>query len=62
LQGATHSHGKGRVAIFAEAAMFTSQSAPDGQTSIGFDAPAARDNRAFVIHVFRWLTDPINRR
>jgi hypothetical protein len=42
--------------------MFTSQSAPDGQTSIGFDAPAARDNRAFVIHVFRWLTDPINRR
>jgi hypothetical protein len=62
LQGATHSHGKGRVAVFAEAAMFTSQSAPDGQTSIGFDAPAARDNRAFVIHVFRWLTDPINRR
>jgi hypothetical protein len=62
LQGATHSHGKGRVAVFAEAAMFTSQSTPDGQTSIGFDAPAARDNRAFVIHVFRWLTDPINRR
>jgi hypothetical protein len=62
LQGATHSHGKGRVAVFAEAAMFTSQSAPDGQTSIGFDAPAARDNRAFVVNVFRWLTNPVNRR
>lgn len=62
LQGATHSHGKGRVAVFAEAAMFTSQSAPDGQTSIGFDAPAARDNRAFIINVFRWLTDSVNRR
>ncbi len=42
--------------------MFTSQLAPDGQTSIGFDAPAARDNRAFVIHVFRWLSDSVNRR
>ena len=62
LQGATHSHGKGRVAVFAEAAMFTSQSAPDGQTSIGFDAPNARDNRAFVVNVFRWLTNPVNRR
>ncbi len=62
LQGATRLHGKGRVAVFAEAAMFTSQLAPDGQTSIGFDAPAARDNRAFVIHVFRWLSDSVNRR
>jgi hypothetical protein len=48
--------------VFAEAAMFTSQSAPDGQTSIGFDAPNARDNRAFVVNVFRWLTNPVNRR
>lgn len=62
MQGATRSFGKGRVAVFAEAAMFTSQIAPDGQTSIGFDAPAARDNRAFVINIFRWLTEPINRR
>jgi len=62
LQGATRLHGKGRVAVFAEAAMFTSQSGPDGATSIGFDAPAARDNRAFIINVFRWLTDSVNRR
>lgn len=62
LQGATLSFGKGRFALFAEAAMFTSQTAPDGQTSIGFDAPVARDNRAFVINVFRWLTAPVNQR
>jgi hypothetical protein len=62
LQGATRTFGKGRIAVFAEAAMFTSQIAPDGKTSIGFDAPAARDNRAFVINVFRWLTEPLNRR
>lgn len=62
LQGATRLHGKGRVAVFAEAAMFTSQSGPDGATSIGFDAPAARDNRAFILNVFRWLTDSVNPR
>lgn len=62
MQGATRSFGKGRVAVFAEAAMFTSQIAPDGQTSIGFDAPAARDNRAFIVNIFRWLTEPLNLR
>jgi len=63
LQGATLLHGKGRVAVFAEAAMFTSQTAPeDPQTLIGFNAPNARDNRLFVINLFRWLTSSVNPR
>jgi len=63
LQGATLSYGKGRVAVFAEAAMFTRQTArEDPQTSIGFDAPTARDNRAFVINLFRWLSPAVSPR
>ena len=62
LQGATRLYGKGRVAVFAEAAMFTSQVTPDDQTRIGFDAPTARDNQTFVVNVFRWLSDSVNRR
>lgn len=56
LQGATRDFGRGRVAVFAEAALFTRQAAPNAEGgSIGFEHPRARDNRAFIRNVFRWL-------
>ncbi|MDP1737949.1 MAG: hypothetical protein Q8L23_10970 [Caulobacter sp.] len=56
LQGATRDVGLGRVAVFGEAAMFTSQIASNGQ-SMGLDAPGAEQNRLFVRNVVRWLSE-----
>jgi len=56
LQGATREVGLGRVAVFGEAAMFTSQIASNGQ-SMGLDAPGADQNRLFVRNVVRWLSE-----
>ncbi|MFA7262468.1 MAG: hypothetical protein WC068_05545 [Caulobacter sp.] len=56
LQGATREVGLGRVAVFGEAAMFTSQIASNGQ-SMGLDAPGAEQNRLFVRNVVRWLSE-----
>jgi len=56
FQGATLELGKGRVAVFGEAAMFTDQ--PSG----GFNSPIAPQNAAFVINTLHWLSAAVNQR
>lgn len=54
LQGATVEVGEGRVALFGEAAMFTSQQTPDG-TVVGMGAPGAEGNTQLLLNLLRWL-------
>jgi hypothetical protein len=54
LQGAILEHGRGRVAVFSEAAMLTTQ--VRGGRAMGMNAPGAEDNARFVLNVMRWLT------
>jgi hypothetical protein len=53
LQGALIEHGKGRVAVFGEAAALTAQNR--GGRAMGMNAPGAEDNPRFVLNVVRWL-------
>lgn len=55
LQGAVRRVGRGRVAAFGEAAMFTSQIASNGQP-MGLAAPGAEQNARFLRNVIAWLT------
>jgi hypothetical protein len=56
LQGATLRHGKGRVAIFGEAAMFTAQLAGPNKTKVGMNSPDAPQNARLLLNVLGWLT------
>ncbi|HBY60644.1 MAG TPA: hypothetical protein DEH78_12535 [Solibacterales bacterium] len=56
-QGAVMRVGKGRVALFGEAAMFSAQLAGPGKTPMGMNAPAAKHNPRFLLNVMRWLTE-----
>ena len=53
-QGAVMRAGKGRVAVFGEAAMFTAQ-LNDGR-QMGMNAPYAEENYKFLLNVFHWLS------
>lgn len=53
-QGAVREFGLGRVALFGEAAMFTEQTCGSG-FPMGMNAPAASQNRQFILNLFRWL-------
>lgn len=56
LQGAVLRHGRGRVAVFAEAAMFTAQVVDgDPPQRVGFNADGAEGNAQFVVNILRWL-------
>jgi len=55
LQGATLSVGKGRVAMFGEAAMFTAQRKGVEGVPMGMNAPEASQNPQFVLNVMHWL-------
>lgn len=55
LRGAVLQVGKGRVAMFSEAAMFSAQRAANGG-SAGFNYPAAKQNKAFILDVLHWLS------
>lgn len=52
-QGATVEIGKGRIAVFGEAAMFTSQTF--GDASVGMSHPMAGQNQTFLLNVVHWL-------
>jgi hypothetical protein len=58
LQGAVLRHGQGRVAVFGEAAMFSAQSASNGDKVIrmGMNDPEASQNAQFVLNVLHWLS------
>jgi len=55
LQGAILECGKGRVAIFGEAAMFTAQ-IQNSQRKLGLAHPVAKQNQTFLLNLMHWLT------
>ena len=60
LQAATLTHGKGRVALFGEAAMFSAQLAGPDREPMGMNAPAAAQNPAFILNVLHWLSGSLD--
>jgi len=56
LQGATFRRGRGRVAVFGEAAMFSAQLTGAQRVPMGMNAPDAADNPQFVLNVLHWLS------
>ena len=55
-QGATLRFGKGRVALFGEAAMFTAQLAGPNRLRVGMNSPDAPQNAQFLLNVLHWLS------
>lgn len=55
LQGALIEVGSGRVAVFAEAAMFTAQVTGPQQNPMGLRARGAEENKQFALDVMNWL-------
>lgn len=56
LQGATLRFGKGRVAVFGEAAMFSAQLAGPNRQPFGMNSPQAPQNYRFLLNVMHWLS------
>jgi hypothetical protein len=59
VQGAVLRHGKGRVAVFGEAAMFTAQTQQlenGAVRRVGLNHPEAIHNAQFVLNVMHWLS------
>lgn len=56
-QGAVFNFGRGRVAVFGEAAMFTAQLAGRSQRPMGMNAPDAEQNYQLLLNVMHWLTN-----
>ena len=54
LQGAILDYGKGKVAVFGEAAMFTAQIV-NGQMKVGFNSDDAPKNVQFILNLLHWL-------
>ena len=54
-QGAAVRVGKGRVAVFGEAAMFSAQVVGPNRDPMGMNAPAASQNAQFLLNVMHWL-------
>lgn len=52
-QGAFKTFGRGRVVVFGEAAMFTSQRA--GNQSFGLSHPQAKGNAQLLLNIIHWL-------
>ena len=55
-QGAVMRFGKGRVAIFGEAAMFSAQLSGRDKSPMGMNAPIASKNPQFLLNVMHWLS------
>ena len=55
LQGATLKFGKGRIAVFGEAAMFSAQLAGPAREAVGMNSPQAPQNYRFLLNTLRWL-------
>ncbi len=61
-QGAVLRFGRGRVAVFGEAAMFTAQLAGPARVPIGMNDPAAPYNKQFLLNLVHWLTGGLGER
>lgn len=60
LQGAVMPVGKGRVAVFGEAAMFSAQVVKQNDFHMGFNNPRAPRNKQFALNLLRWLAGARN--
>ena len=56
FQGALRRYGKGRIAVFGEAAAFTAQLSGPQKAKIGMNNPDAEQNYKFVLNVTHWLS------
>ncbi|MGE0442600.1 MAG: DUF4350 domain-containing protein [Gemmatimonadales bacterium] len=56
VQGALLRVGRGRVALFGEAAMFSAQVTGPDRHPFGMNAPNAGQNARFLLNVMHWLT------
>jgi hypothetical protein len=54
-QGAILEYGKGRVAVFGEAAMFSGQLRGTEKKTMGLNAPEAKENIQFLRNLINWL-------
>lgn len=59
-QGAVAVHGRGRIAVFGEAAMFTAQVAGPERQPMGMNVPAAAQNAQFLLNLLHWLSGLID--
>lgn len=55
VQGTVLEYGKGRVAVFGEAAMFSAQVSGADRHAMGMNNPGARQNAQFLLNVMHWL-------
>jgi len=55
-QGAAAEYGRGRIAFFGEAAMFTAQRFGRARAPVGMNVPLARENHQFLLNVMHWLS------
>lgn len=55
-QGAVFHFGKGRVAVFGDATMFTAQFRGPERTPLGMNEPFAPQNAQFLLNVVYWLS------
>lgn len=55
LQGAAFPLGRGLVAVFGEAAMFSAQVSGPARRPMGMNQPEAPQNARFLLNVMRWL-------
>lgn len=55
-QAAVLRYGKGRVALFGEAAMFSAQLAGANSQPVGMNAPVARQNYKLLLNTLHWLS------
>lgn len=56
-QGAVKQFGKGRVAVFGEAAMFSAQLAGPNKNPVGMNNPEAPQNAQFLLNTLHWLAN-----
>lgn len=56
FQGGVMEYGKGRIAFFSEAAMFTAQVFNQGKIKAGMNNALARDNAQLLLNVMHWLS------
>ncbi|MBA6155902.1 DUF4350 domain-containing protein [Tenacibaculum sp. S7007] len=55
-QGAIMKYGKGKVAFFGEAAMFTAQLAGRNRFKVGMNAEGAEENYKLLLNIMTWLS------
>ncbi len=59
-QGALAHHGRGRIAVFGEAAMFTAQRVGAEHQPMGMNVPGAGQNAQLLLSVLHWLSGLID--